>query len=98
MCVGQDLEHSVVQVGTKEILQGCVWYLSVLPIDVEVMVDASNQICVNIFCFEVGKLLTPCFGRLLIAVSGGRSATSCLFIPLSFNSSAMARKESRSSW
>ena len=54
MCVGQDLEHSVVQVGTKEILQGCVWYLSVLPIDVEVMVDASNQICVFV---KEGKLL-----------------------------------------
>ena len=38
MCADQDLEHSVVRVGTKEILQDCVWCLSVHLIDVEVMV------------------------------------------------------------
>ena len=46
MSVGLGQEHFVVQVGIRGILQVYALYLCVLQIDVEAMVDVSNQICV----------------------------------------------------
>ena len=46
MSVGLDREHFAVQVGIRGTLQDCASYLCVLQIDVEAMVDVSNQIYV----------------------------------------------------